>query len=315
MRIAIIGAGVSGLSAAGPLAAAGHDLVLYDKGRGPGGRLSTRRVEEGRWQFDHGAPWFAAHHADFLAQLHDWAAHGVVARWPDPDGDLWVGVPGMNAMVRHASRGLDVHFGVQITGMVRAGSDWWLHAGGRPYGPFEAVVLALPVEQAAVLAGLHDFPMARSAAAIHSEPCWTGMFAFAAPLSGPDVIEGRAPIKMALRNGAKPGREGETWVVHATPEWTRAHLERDKEEIAPLLLAALSAALGADLPAPVVAMAHRWRFACPSRDQSAPYPAFWNGQIRLGACGDWPAGCGVEAAWLSGRALATRMLEGWRAPV
>ena len=57
MQIAIVGAGMAGLSCATRLAALGHELVLFDKGRGPGGRMATRRVEaDGTMlRFDHGS--------------------------------------------------------------------------------------------------------------------------------------------------------------------------------------------------------------------------------------------------------------------
>ncbi|MEK9973306.1 MAG: FAD-dependent oxidoreductase [Deltaproteobacteria bacterium] len=42
-EIAIVGAGISGLMAATYLAEKGKKSVLFDKGRGPGGRMSTRR--------------------------------------------------------------------------------------------------------------------------------------------------------------------------------------------------------------------------------------------------------------------------------
>ena len=53
-RIAIIGAGLAGLSAARALTAAGHTPVVFEKSRGLGGRLATRRTEFG--PIDHGAP-------------------------------------------------------------------------------------------------------------------------------------------------------------------------------------------------------------------------------------------------------------------
>ncbi|MDP3490273.1 MAG: FAD-dependent oxidoreductase, partial [Phenylobacterium sp.] len=45
MKIAIIGAGMAGLSCAEALSDAGHAVQVLDKGRGPGGRMSTRRIE------------------------------------------------------------------------------------------------------------------------------------------------------------------------------------------------------------------------------------------------------------------------------
>ena len=56
MRVAIVGAGLAGLMAGRTLAEAGHEVVLLDKGRSPGGRLATRRIGEAT--LDHGAQFF-----------------------------------------------------------------------------------------------------------------------------------------------------------------------------------------------------------------------------------------------------------------
>ena len=309
MRVGIVGAGLAGLACAQDLVAGGHEVTLLDKGRGPGGRMSTRRME-GDWAFDHGAPWFLAQDDGFRAALAGWAQAGIVAPWPEARGDLWVGVPGMNALVGHLARQQQAEFGVQVTALARNGQGWMIHAGQRVLGPFDAVVLAIPAEQAALLAGLYDFAMGRAAAQVASLPCWTGLFGFGEAIEAPDVIRDCGGVHVALRNGAKPGRGAkEAWVVHASPAWSQSHLEMDKEAVAPLLLAELAQGLGRDLPEPVVAVAHRWRFAMPrAGHEGVAGQALWNAGLGLGACGDWLAGSGVEAAWLSGRALAGRMI-------
>ncbi|HQY71364.1 MAG TPA: FAD-dependent oxidoreductase, partial [Pseudomonadales bacterium] len=52
-RVAIIGAGIAGLSCATHLVQHGCTVSLFDRSRGPAGRMSTRRGEG--WQCDHGA--------------------------------------------------------------------------------------------------------------------------------------------------------------------------------------------------------------------------------------------------------------------
>ena len=52
-HIAIIGAGMAGLAAARSLTQAGHTITLYEKSRGVGGRVATRRLEG--CIMDHGA--------------------------------------------------------------------------------------------------------------------------------------------------------------------------------------------------------------------------------------------------------------------
>ena len=57
-RVAIIGAGITGLSAAWRLVEAGIETELFDKSRGVSGRMATRRLEfhELTLRFDHGSP-------------------------------------------------------------------------------------------------------------------------------------------------------------------------------------------------------------------------------------------------------------------
>ena len=59
-RVAVIGAGMSGLTCASRLGERGFEVSVFDKGRGPGGRSSTRRVDLDGAEvgFDHGAQYF-----------------------------------------------------------------------------------------------------------------------------------------------------------------------------------------------------------------------------------------------------------------
>ncbi len=310
MEFAIIGAGMAGLACADALSAAGHRVALFDKGRGPGGRMSTRRLPTplGQAAFDHGAQYFTARDADFARLVRGWGDLGIAAPWPPAGGDAWVGVPAMNAVIRHMAAAHAVTWGRLVSGMARRNRQWWLADGQGEHGPFDAVVVAVPAEQAAAILSLHDFQMARRALAARFQPCWTGMFAFDRRLDElPPVIRHRGGIAWAARNSAKPGRSGpEAWVVQASACWSGARLEAPANEVSALLLAALADAAGRALPEPVAAAAHRWRYALSSGTGEG---AMWNRDAGLGVCGDWLLGPRVECAWLSGRMLARRLLE------
>ena len=131
MQIAIVGAGMAGLSCATRLAALGHELVLFDKGRGPGGRMATRRVEaDGTMlRFDHGAQYFTARDPRFVEQVARWEREGVVARWDLAGEDAWVGTPGMNAPIRAMAAGLDVRWGLRAERLRREGARWHVNPG------------------------------------------------------------------------------------------------------------------------------------------------------------------------------------------
>lgn len=310
MKIAIIGAGMAGLACADALAAAGHSVALFDKGRGAGGRMSSRRMDTplGEVTLDHGAQYFTARDPDFRQLVGQWRQAAVAAPWPVAGSDAWVGVPAMNAVIKALAAPHDVSWGCQITGIQRGEGGWTLHYAGGQSGPFVAVVLAIPAEQAAALLSLHDFAMARTALTARSQPCWTGMFVFEGALGPvPPVIRNAGMIAWAARNSAKPGRSAvEAWVVQASADWSRTHFDDAPSAIAKHLLQALAEALGTALPATVATSAHRWAYALSAGTGDG---ALWNEEIGLGVCGDWLLGPRVECAWLSGRTMAQKLVH------
>jgi predicted NAD/FAD-dependent oxidoreductase len=308
-HIAIVGAGMAGLSCAETLSTAGVRVTLFDKGRGPGGRMASRRIEttQGTAEFDFGAQYFTARDAYFADQVRQWERDGVVARWPAARHDAFLGTPTMNAILRHMCSRHEVHFSSLVKGVLRRGQQWQLVGEGRSDEVFDGVVLALPAEQAAPIMTLHDFDLAQAALYARSQPSWTGMFAFAQRLSHETgIIRDSGIIAWAARNNAKPGRSGpEGWVVQAAPRWSIEHLEQSPDAIAPYLLAALEAQTGGGLPEVIGQSIHRWRYGLSA---GTGVGCLWNEALRLGACGDWLKGPRVECAWMSGRLLAERMI-------
>jgi renalase len=326
MHIAIIGAGISGLTCAGQLQAQGHSVTVYEKGSELGGRCATRDTELGG--FDHGAQYFTAASEWFKNQVDSWRKAGLVATW---DGKLvkldqgvakaggrsaprYVAMPGMNALGRHLAQGLDVRTEQAVAQIEPFGRQWRLalQSVGLPVeasaGPFDAVIIATPVNQAKVLLE-PAAALAKQAAKINTVPCWTVMLGFQDSLQlgydGAWVSNSR--LGWIARDGAKPGRRpGEHWVGQATAEWSTEHLEDDPERVREKLLKAFHEATDSHVQ-PVYAVAQRWLVA------QVPKPlgkdCLWDPKLRIGACGDWFAaglegGGRLENAYLSGLMLA-----------
>lgn len=320
-RIAVIGAGLAGLSCARALAARGAAVRLFDKGRAAGGRLATRRAEAGgqALQFDHGAQYLTARTEGFAALLAEFGARP----WGEPG--RCVAAPGMSALPRAMARGLDLAAARHVTA-IEGGPGAWLvrHLDaalvrpGRPLpteapateGPFDAVAVTLPPAQAAPLVAPHAPAWPDRLAAVRMAPCWTVMAAFATRLPLPDALrpEGGA-IGWAARDSSKPGRPAasECWVVQGAPAWSRDHLEEAPETVVRALLAALGALAGAALPEPLHAAAHRWRYSLVEAPLGEPCLA--DPALRLGLGGDWCLAGRAEAAFESGAALAAALLS------
>lgn len=310
MKIAIIGSGLSGLACADHFVAAGHQVSLFDKARGPGGRMSTRRIETsaGEISFDHGAQYFTARDPAFRAIIENWEKLGVASRWPAAGADAWVGVPTMNAPVKALAAGHDVSWSMRIQGLVHQENGWQLQNDTGPIDAvFDTVIMAIPAEQAATLLAPSEPSFAAIAKATVSEPCWTLMLAFEKSLGIKEPIFRDDPvIGWAARNSDKPGRTGpESWVIQASPTWSVEHLEDSQEDVMVSLSDRFAELSGASLPDPLAVSAHRWRYA---RSGRTDFGALYNGDLKIGLCGDWMLGPRVECAWLSGGALAKLVL-------
>lgn len=320
-RVAIIGGGMAGLSCARALHDAGVSTSIFEKSRGAGGRMSTRRTDD--LHFDHGAQYFTVHSSAFDARVRSWLDEGVVAPWqgrlvglPRPYSrtptavDRYVGTPGMSAVLRSFSRDLDVRYETHVTRLSYEQDHWWLESRDGPIDDiFTAVVTAVPAPQAAPL--LQPVPeLQELVAAVDMAPTWAVMVAFETPL---DVsfdgafIDG-SPLKWAARNDSKPGRSGkECWVLHSTADWSRAQVGSSAENVATALLEALANLLDTPLPKVAHLQAHRWLYARTVKPLGNA--CLFDRQMRLGVCGDWCPGARVEGAFLSGLAVAERLLD------
>jgi predicted NAD/FAD-dependent oxidoreductase len=312
--VAVVGAGLAGLACARRLAEAGVGVRVFEAQRAPGGRLATRRFAAA--SFDHGAQYLTARDPGVRRLLESAQAEGAAARWtPDWPGrtepaELWVGVPAMSAVPRRLAEGLDVEYGSKIVGMERDRRGWTLlDDRGLAHADYSAVVLALPAPVGAALAGSRTALAAR-VRSVPMAPCWAALVAFEAPLAGvaDAAFTGDPALAWYARNGSKPGREArESWVLHATADWSRAAFDRPAAEVRHALEERFSGLAGRPLPRASVADAHRWRHARVEAPLGEPF--LLDRRAAIGFCGDWCLEARAEAAWLSGTALGEALAE------
>lgn len=317
-HVGIIGGGLAGLAAARAIRAAGLTAVVFDKGRGPGGRASTRRTGFG--SFDHGAQYFTARSPRFTAALMEWADSGHAAVWEGRFGSLdaegwhaapstprWVGVPGMNAVVRAMAEGLDVRYGQRVAGMERH-SDRWLLRGetGERLGSFESLVVAVPAPQAVELLGQPAPRLAAIAGTARLNPCWTLMAGFQDRIAAhydAARVKNVGPLGWIARDSSKPGRATDgvdRWVIQANADWSALALEHDADRVVHEILEAFSGTFVGQLPDLVGVQAHRWRYAAVA--SAVGDPCLHDAGLHVSVCGDWLIEARMEAAYLSGLA-------------
>ena len=320
LRVGIVGGGLAGLAAAHALAEAGHAAVVFDKGRGPGGRSASRRASA--FAFDHGAQYFTARDPHFRSLLETWLREGVVARWEGRIVSLragaaalvgeaterFVGTPQMNALAKYLARDVELHPRTRVASIERQGQAWKLdREDGAELGAFAQLIVSAPPAQAAALIG-DSSPLGKRAASIAMRPCWAVLLGLAEPFGV--AFDGAFCEDPALswiaRDNSKPGRgAAESWVLHASAEWTEAHLGEEPERVARQLAQELERLTALRLPPVMHRDAHLWLYAQP--DPALSVGVLHDSERGLILAGDAYCGGRIEGAYMSGVAAARRL--------
>jgi len=330
-KVAIIGAGIAGLSCATTLQNAGLNVSLFEKSRGVSGRLSTRTTES--WQCDHGAQYFTARDSLFSAEVQRWMKADVARLWQPrlmtyddahfsqklSDTARFVGYPRNNAPAKWLAESLNIITETTVTQLNRHNQQWQITSNehGIHQTLFDAIVLAIPAPQAAVLLKECVPRLYEVAASINMQACFALMFNIGPSLKCDfdGLFINNGLLSWAARDSAKPGRitarqkdafsQHETWVLHASSEWSEAHIQADKAQVAEQMLAEfkqLIALNGAEFPPVTQHTLHRWLYAQCETYLNTVYLLDQDQQV--GVCGDWLNGGKVQGAWLSGLQLA-----------
>jgi renalase len=317
-RVAIVGAGIAGVACAHALQERGFTPIIFEKSRGLGGRLATRRADDGL-TIDHGAQFLTARTPAFRTVVQHAQSSGTVGRWSPivcdgergADEEWFVGVPAMNAFLKPMIAGVKMHLGCEVRAIMRDGAGWRIICADPVFDEtFTHVVCAAPAPQAHKLLA-HDRPFDERLLDVSIAPCWALLFGVNGrlPVEGDLWRSDDLDLRWLTRNASKPERNGaiEGWVAHASPTWSIRHLEQTADDVRGLLLSLVEERLGTTLPSLTYAKAHRWRYALTTVPLGAPYMCSDDRTLFLG--GDWCLGARVEYAYQSGAEIAAALIE------
>lgn len=349
LNIAIIGAGMAGITAARTLVQAGHRVHVFEKSPGAGGRMSTRETVHG--SFDHGAQYFTVRDARFSLALQSvpgtadicrpWSANAV--RVLDPLGHVFeaarnhteahfVAKPGMNALVRHWAQPLGQ--ALQTRCVVHrlertAKGSWVVHASDHSgtqeraevHTGFDRVLLAMPSAQTEQLLR-NSGPLAAQGvwldAMAHVEvaPCWTLMLAFPHASQpglahlGPQWNAARSTHHRVAWLARESSKPGRGQIERWTVQASAAWSSEHLEDDAPRVQAKLLRAF-AELTGirAEPSFAQVHRWRYAKTEVPLGVSHQYHAATGIGTCGDWHIGHRVEDAFVSGLSLALAVCE------
>jgi len=322
-HFAVIGAGIAGLACARDLRARGIRVTVFEGGRRIGGRLASLATDGG--DFDAGAQYLTVQNEAFADEVRRWVGADLLRTWDANLADLsngqgtlvapttsrYVGVPAMQSVADFVGRDLDIVLEARVTRIARVAGRWSLHgAGDAPLAArgFDGLVLAIPSIDALPLVRAETgfAPLLES---VRWDSCWTACLALSRPSSiefDGAFINDDPILAWAARETSKPMRRvgpgvAERWLLQARPSWSNNFAELSAEEAARWMQRAFAARLARPL-AQKSCVALRWGAAV-AVDPLAQ-ACLWDPALAVGLAGDWCGGARVEAAYLSGTALA-----------
>ena len=280
MRVGIVGSGMAGLAAGRELRKAGHEVVVFEKSKGLGGRGATRRV--GEYVFDTGATILSPAKSELERVMLEELPTEDLVRVDKPIFmhsfgritaiDPQRGQPvryaykrGMNTLGKLLAEGMDVRLETRIEG-IESPADGGFAMGGEA---FDAVILTPPLPQTEEL--LEASGMRHRLSNSRYRMCLSVMLGFNIPLDkhyhallDPDQSE---PLTwLSLETVKVPGGfrapEGHTAIVaQMSARYSRYSFEKDDKKIIHDTVLDVSRILGQQYSSPVVSDVMRWRYS------------------------------------------------------
>jgi renalase len=313
-KIAIIGAGISGIVLADKLAAS-NEVTVFDKSRGIGGRMATKRTDD--YQFDHGAQFFTAKSEEFKEFCHKAKQENIIEDWQcrfveivGNNIDLkpqfknhphFVAKPQMNNLCKYIGKDLNILLNQQIESINFDNQKWsFKTTNNKIFENFDYLFLAIPSHQAIKLIP-KNFKYFDLVANIKMSSCFTLMLGFkdGLEMDFDAALVTESIISWISINNSKPERpKGFSLVINSSNEWADKNIEKDLEVVKKEMIATLRKIIAFDIDDIDCQNIHRWKYANAKSRQGEK--SLFDSNLNLGICGDWLS-CGrVENAFLSG---------------
>ena len=321
-KVAVIGAGISGLALANKLNKY-FEVVVFEKSRGYGGRVATRRA--GEFIFDHGAQFFKVKTDEFREYIKPMIDKGIVDIWKarfveidngkitnnriwGDDPSNYVGTPSMNSIGKYMADGLDVRLSEKVANVAQ-GTKWELYdEAGANIGEFDWVVSAIPPKQ--VIEMIPDvINLYSKISSYEMLACYSLMLGYEEKMDiGFDaaLIKGVDISWLSVNSSKLPGANNTTFLIHSTNKWASQNIDRDRDWVKGYLCNELSNLVPIKTESANYIGLQGWRYANIKKQNNIEF--FLDKDNKFGLCGDWFVQGRIEAAYLSGSHLGDQML-------
>jgi renalase len=322
-KIAIIGAGMSGLTLANNLSKT-NKIDIFDKSRGIGGRMATRRNDD--YHFDHGAQYFTTKTKEFSDFCQNMMTNDIIDIWSAKYVEInnyqmsdaknisktypyFISKPQMNNLCKYLAKDFNMILKSEIKKMEFLNHKWILATDDYEYKDYDYLFITIPSDQAVNLLP-EDFKYYDLVKNIKMLACYTLMLGFKDKLNIPFEAAriNNSPLEWIAVNNSKSLRPDVCAItINSSNLWAKKNLDHDIGQVKEIMLNELAKIITFSKSDLEVNNIHRWRYANAENRDDKHTKSLFDEKLKLGISGDWLIGGRVENAYLSALDLARKL--------
>ena len=174
-EVAIVGAGMCGLTLSSMLSAVLRSAVVLEKSKGVGGRLATRR--DGDATYDHGAAFYVDSDSETLQWHPRWQENEKAIAWyEEGQRKYFCGVKGMTVLAKDLAEGQNILLNEKVTHFRKSENGFQIFCESGKVVTAQKIVLTCPLPQSLQILSASKISFPDSLKNISYAPAIVGLF-------------------------------------------------------------------------------------------------------------------------------------------
>ena len=312
----VIGSGISGATIANLLNKK-FQVNLYDKGRGPGGRASFKRVK-GQIGFDHGTQYFSPKTIEFkkftnrlikIKILKKWSGNHIFLNSKKKENKKHIkiiGKKGNNDICKFLLKKVKCFYQSEVKKIYYKNKLWFLLFTDGKIRTYKGVILTCPFPQLKKLSEkfINNTFIKRKLKmdanitvmiAIKKNKESASSFLFDDPVLG---WAGNENTKKRFKS------KYDLWTLQSTFKWANKNIDKNKKNLkknSKILIDKFFKLTKIKKTKVIYSINHGWKYS--SNSKPLKIRSYWDPQKKIGVCADWFIGPRLESGWISAHDL------------
>ena len=312
----VIGSGISGATIANLLNKK-FQVNLFDKGRGPGGRASFKRIK-GQIGFDHGTQYFSPKTIEFkkfanrlikIKILKKWSGNHIFLNSKKKENKKHIkiiGKKGNNDICKFLLKKVKCFYQSEVKKIYYKNKLWFLLFTDGKIRTYKRVILTCPFPQLKKLSEkfINNKFIKRK---LKMDANITVMIAIKKNKKSPSSFLFDDPVLGWAGNENTKKRfksKYDLWTLQSTFKWANKNIDKNKKNLkknSKILIDKFFKLTKIKKTKVIYSINHGWKYS--SNSKPLKIRSYWDPQKKIGVCADWFIGPRLESGWISAHDL------------